>query len=98
MFSLSSTQVRSKLRSNTKIYIEEGQLVYENSDGFITVLNKYFLNACLMQVLLGRSTDDIDVDIDLRKEGLANKISRRQVGYWNQFLLSLVSLSLKVIC
>lgn len=32
-----------------------------------------------LQVLLGRSTDDIDVDIDLGKEGRANKISRRQV-------------------
>ncbi|KAL1569532.1 hypothetical protein AAHA92_01001 [Salvia divinorum] len=30
------------------------------------------------KVLLGRSTDDIGVDIDLRKEGRANKISRRQ--------------------
>ncbi|KAL6576093.1 hypothetical protein OROHE_000564 [Orobanche hederae] len=30
------------------------------------------------EVLLGRSTDDLDVDIDLRKEGRANKISRRQ--------------------
>lgn len=30
------------------------------------------------EVLLGRSTDDIDVDIDLSKEGRANKISRRQ--------------------
>ncbi|XP_047971626.1 uncharacterized protein LOC125214583 isoform X1 [Salvia hispanica] len=30
------------------------------------------------EVLLGRSTDDMDVDIDLRKEGRANKISRRQ--------------------
>ncbi|KAK1353013.1 hypothetical protein POM88_052851 [Heracleum sosnowskyi] len=29
-------------------------------------------------VLLGRSTGDVDVDIDLRKEGRANKISRRQ--------------------
>ncbi|KAL3626674.1 hypothetical protein CASFOL_029417 [Castilleja foliolosa] len=29
-------------------------------------------------VLLGRSTDDVDVDIDLRKEGRANKVSRRQ--------------------
>lgn len=36
------------------------------------------MNLCL-QVLLGRSTDDVDVDIDLRKEGRANKISRRQV-------------------
>ncbi|KAL8123240.1 uncharacterized protein LOC141717409 isoform X2 [Apium graveolens] len=30
------------------------------------------------EVLLGRSTNDVDVDIDLRKEGRANKISRRQ--------------------
>ncbi|XP_059623542.1 uncharacterized protein LOC132266632 [Cornus florida] len=30
------------------------------------------------EVLLGRSTDDIKVDIDLGKEGRANKISRRQ--------------------
>ncbi|KAK1357980.1 Microspherule protein [Heracleum sosnowskyi] len=30
------------------------------------------------EVLLGRSTGDVDVDIDLRKEGRANKISRRQ--------------------
>ncbi|GER49014.1 forkhead-associated (FHA) domain-containing protein [Striga asiatica] len=31
------------------------------------------------EVLLGRSTDDFDVDVDLRKEGRANKISRRQI-------------------
>ncbi|XP_073155530.1 uncharacterized protein [Henckelia pumila] len=30
------------------------------------------------EVVLGRSTEDADVDIDLRKEGRANKISRRQ--------------------
>ncbi|XP_055803973.1 uncharacterized protein LOC129873017 isoform X2 [Solanum dulcamara] len=30
------------------------------------------------EVILGRSTDDVEVDIDLRKEGRANKISRRQ--------------------
>ncbi|KAK3032306.1 hypothetical protein RJ639_036263 [Escallonia herrerae] len=30
------------------------------------------------EVMLGRSTDDTDVDIDLRKEGRANQISRRQ--------------------
>uniref|UniRef100_A0A5B7AE40 FHA domain-containing protein n=1 Tax=Davidia involucrata TaxID=16924 RepID=A0A5B7AE40_DAVIN len=31
------------------------------------------------EVILGRSTDDVEVDIDLGKEGRANKISRRQV-------------------
>lgn len=30
------------------------------------------------EVVLGRSTDDVDVDIDMREEGRANKISRRQ--------------------
>ncbi|GAA0155264.1 hypothetical protein LIER_13030 [Lithospermum erythrorhizon] len=30
------------------------------------------------EVVLGRSTDDLEVDIDLSKEGRANKISRRQ--------------------
>ncbi|XP_021613491.1 uncharacterized protein LOC110615739 isoform X2 [Manihot esculenta] len=30
------------------------------------------------EVLLGRATDDVIVDIDLGREGLANKISRRQ--------------------
>ncbi|XP_043713740.1 uncharacterized protein LOC122662229 isoform X2 [Telopea speciosissima] len=30
------------------------------------------------EVLLGRATDDVDVDIDLGREGRANKISRRQ--------------------
>ncbi|KAI8541196.1 hypothetical protein RHMOL_Rhmol08G0043200 [Rhododendron molle] len=30
------------------------------------------------EVILGRSTEEIDVDIDLGKEGRANKISRRQ--------------------
>lgn len=33
-----------------------------------------------MQVLLGRATEDVVVDIDLAREGRANKISRRQVG------------------
>ncbi|XP_059293108.1 uncharacterized protein LOC132046486 [Lycium ferocissimum] len=32
------------------------------------------------EVILGRSTDDVEVDIDLRKEGRANKISRRQAS------------------
>jgi hypothetical protein len=31
------------------------------------------------QVILGRETEDVKVDIDLGKEGRANKISRRQV-------------------
>ncbi|XP_044469861.1 uncharacterized protein LOC123199091 [Mangifera indica] len=30
------------------------------------------------EVILGRATDDVDVDIDLGREGRANKISRRQ--------------------
>ncbi|KAG8662769.1 hypothetical protein MANES_01G142000v8 [Manihot esculenta] len=30
------------------------------------------------EIILGRATDDMDVDIDLRREGPANKISRRQ--------------------
>jgi hypothetical protein len=33
----------------------------------------------LKQVTLGRETEDVKVDIDLGKEGRANKISRRQV-------------------
>ncbi|KAJ9703628.1 hypothetical protein PVL29_005092 [Vitis rotundifolia] len=33
------------------------------------------------EVILGRATNEIDVDIDLSKEGRANKISRRQVGF-----------------
>ncbi|KAI3798852.1 hypothetical protein L1987_34136 [Smallanthus sonchifolius] len=43
-----------------------------------------FYGRCLKQyikkteVTIGRSTDDTEVDIDLRKEGRANKISRRQ--------------------
>lgn len=39
-----------------------------------------------LQVILGRSTDDVDVDIDLRKEGHANKISRRQVIFFHYFI------------
>jgi hypothetical protein len=31
------------------------------------------------EVTLGRETEDIKVDVDLGKEGRANKISRRQV-------------------
>ncbi|KAK8959266.1 hypothetical protein KSP40_PGU019921 [Platanthera guangdongensis] len=37
---------------------------------------KYFIKT--PEVLVGRETDDIKVDIDLAKEGRANKISRRQ--------------------
>ncbi|KAJ4842425.1 hypothetical protein Tsubulata_046965 [Turnera subulata] len=31
------------------------------------------------EVMLGRATEEMDVDIDLRREGPANKISRRQI-------------------
>nr|XP_043635017.1 uncharacterized protein LOC122606117 [Erigeron canadensis] len=37
---------------------------------------KYYMKKS--EVTVGRSTDDTEVDIDLRKEGRANKISRRQ--------------------
>ncbi|KAE9446072.1 hypothetical protein C3L33_22056, partial [Rhododendron williamsianum] len=37
---------------------------------------KYYIRET--EVILGRSTEEIDVDIDLGKEGRANKISRRQ--------------------
>lgn len=35
----------------------------------------------MLQVLLGRATESVPVDIDLGKEGYANKISRRQVSF-----------------
>jgi hypothetical protein len=34
-----------------------------------------------LQVLLGRATEDVIIDIDLGREGRANKISRRQVRF-----------------
>jgi hypothetical protein len=34
-----------------------------------------------LQVLLGRATEDMIVDIDLGREGRTNKISRRQVRF-----------------
>lgn len=37
------------------------------------------------QVILGRSTDEMQVDIDLGIEGPANKISRRQVRFLRSF-------------
>ena len=40
---------------------------------------KTLLGPILMQVSLGRETKEVHVDIDLSKEGKANKISRRQV-------------------
>lgn len=40
---------------------------------------KTLLGAILIQVSLGRATEEVHVDIDLSKEGKANKISRRQV-------------------
>ena len=36
-----------------------------------------------LQVILGRATIDVDVDIDLGREGRANTISRRQVRYFD---------------
>jgi len=38
----------------------------------------------VQQVVLGRATNDVHVDIDLGKEGeeVATKISRRQVSFW----------------
>ena len=45
-----------------------------------------------LQVILGRATRDVDVDIDLGREGRANKISRRQVGYFD--FLDMVTLLL----
>lgn len=38
-----------------------------------------YKNLSAFQVILGRSTDDFDVDIDLGRGGGTNKISRRQV-------------------
>lgn len=37
---------------------------------------KYYIKK--LEVILGRATEEFDVDIDLRREGRANKISRRQ--------------------
>jgi hypothetical protein len=34
-----------------------------------------------LQVLRGRATEDVIIDIDLGREGRANKISRRQVRF-----------------
>lgn len=34
-----------------------------------------------LQVILGRATNDFEVDIDLGREGLVNKVSRRQVRF-----------------
>ncbi|CAA0839240.1 Forkhead-associated (FHA) domain-containing protein [Striga hermonthica] len=50
------------------------------SQGALAILYGRYLRHYIKkpEVLLGRSTDDFDVDIDLRKEGRANKISRRQ--------------------
>ncbi|XAR59324.1 hypothetical protein NMG60_11015114 [Bertholletia excelsa] len=51
-----------------------------SSQGALAILYgrrlKHFIQKT--EVILGRSTEEIDVDIDLGKEGRANKISRRQ--------------------
>ncbi|XP_052196719.1 uncharacterized protein LOC127804046 isoform X2 [Diospyros lotus] len=50
------------------------------SQGALAILygrqSKHFIRKT--EVILGRSTEEIDVDIDLSKEGRGNKISRRQ--------------------
>ncbi|KAL2552701.1 Forkhead-associated (FHA) domain-containing protein [Forsythia ovata] len=50
------------------------------SQGALAILYSRHLRHYIRKpkVILGRSTEDIDVDIDLSKEGRANKISRRQ--------------------
>ena len=48
-----------------------------------------FLN---MKVSLGRATEDVKVDIDLGREGRANKISRRQVT-----IVALLVIDLKLL-
>ncbi|OEL35137.1 hypothetical protein BAE44_0003841 [Dichanthelium oligosanthes] len=42
------------------------------------ILSNYILNLHCLAVTLGRETGEVHVDIDLGKEGKANKISRRQ--------------------
>lgn len=49
-----------------------------------------------LQVVLGRATMDVDVDIDLGREGRANKISRRQVWYFD--FLDMVTCIFFVTC
>lgn len=39
------------------------------------------MDQIIAQVLLGRATESVHVDIDLGKGGCAHAISRRQVGY-----------------
>ena len=46
---------------------------------YVDAIFKSMLDPLLMQVTLGRETGEVHVDIDLGKEGKANKISRRQV-------------------
>ncbi|URE06733.1 FHA [Musa troglodytarum] len=53
--------------------------------GALATLTKWipeddFLLKNAVEVSLGRGTDDVEVDIDLREEGHANKISRRQIN------------------
>ncbi|XP_020589272.1 uncharacterized protein LOC110030726 isoform X2 [Phalaenopsis equestris] len=68
----------------TIIRLEQGARSYMNraisSHGAFAIFYgrnlKYFIKS--PEVLLGRETEEIKVDIDLAKEGRANKISRRQ--------------------
>ena len=52
----------------------------------MTVLLFLVQSLCKLQVILGRATDDTAVDIDLGREGRANKVSRQQVRFVSAFL------------
>lgn len=54
----------------------------------MTVLLFLVQSLSKLQVILGRATNDtaVRVDIDLGREGHANKVSRRQVRFFFGFL------------
>ena len=55
----------------------------------MTVLLFLVQSLSKLQVILGRATNDaaaVPVDIDLGREGHANKVSRRQVRFFFGFL------------
>ena len=51
-----------------------------------------------MQVLLGRATEDVIVDIDLGREGHANIISRRQVRFAQVYQCILIVMVVAYSC